>query len=694
MAKADWEEQAIGRFIAHLDKRCGTTHAIIGRDVRPNDLSLKDFDYQLQSAAGSRIAVEIFRLVEDERDIARSNTWSNVARLLREALRKRKVSGFLISAPHFVVKKHAIPAFVDRVADELEAAIRSNADKDYFELDEYEFRRVASFDSISFMLSGDARWLDPTGMAVLGFQRKLPTKNEQVDISCHERILLVLNWGTFVEPSDAIHALTRIDFAPFKNIDKIVFEQRPDDFRDAFDRRVLNAIRTRNLGISVDSLLSETLRYGLENNDPEAFAYVRVRTAAVGNVSWLSDNGVRENLVRYATNALKGGSKAEALWTIRYLHNDLDPPPDGANDADDTEGKFNYHRQILAGEKVSIITTVRGHLCGLMCQVIGQNDPCDYAEIISILSRYLSEPNLYIRTQAAYPLCELVRRRNATRNEDGSAFLWAPEERAQSTSLAFRLLRENTKFPRVLRAALHVFAYYRDLSEHEAAEVLDTFIESNDEDILSDVASLLIYFAVFRSGQYDDRGPFDDSRFKRLLTEKITRGPSAVRSSLTWHMWKILKENETEYAKVRPHILAIWDGGYDCGVASMFNNLLLEQLADNAPSDAKALFEQMLIKLTETLRADPENLYAYWLRGTERVLPLFAKDADDLLRVVSQLRDASLAGCPSIGDIPAIFETYMLVPKPDKERAVRGLQKLYGELKAALPNLPSVDWDR
>src|SRR5450631_3981858 len=103
--KEQWEEEAIERFIAFLNQRRGTVYAVTGRDVRPDASSKKDFDYQIQDAGGPKVAVEIFRLVEDGKELGRQKVWSDVVHLLKKELLDRNIKGYFISTPYFSVRK-------------------------------------------------------------------------------------------------------------------------------------------------------------------------------------------------------------------------------------------------------------------------------------------------------------------------------------------------------------------------------------------------------------------------------------------------------------------------------------------------------------------------------------------------------------------------------------------------------------
>ncbi len=64
------------------------------------------------------------------------------------------------------------------------------------------------------------------------------------------------------------------------------------------------------------------------------------------------------------------------------------------------------------------------------------------------------------------------------------------------------------------------------------------------------------------------------------------------------------------------------------------------------------------------------------------------------MAITNLLKEIWLAGCPSIGDIPTVFESYALVAPPRQDVIKRELQSIYAEMKALQPRLPTVRWDK
>ncbi|MDB5204920.1 MAG: hypothetical protein JWP09_948 [Candidatus Taylorbacteria bacterium] len=692
MAKDQWEEEAIERFREYLSQNRQLTYGITNRDVVVK--SGKNFDYQLQNENNEKVAVEIFRLVENEEDLARSQFWHQFTGLLREEIKKRGLKGYLVYTPRFSFKKNQMQANSVIMADVIEKGIKDNPTVKKFDHEGFKFHKIESLENISLSYSDGVRSVDSRGAATTSFIDKLPTKNKQVDVEDHERVLLVVNWAFFVDTHAAIRALSSFDFEKFENIDKIYFEENQNNFSLIFDRSVVDAIKARANVENPDALklLMGYLRSQLDDKSENAFDFVKTVGTASGNLDWLSDNGAKENLIRFAQE-FPDERIDDAMWVVRMLQNDPNPNPSGANDPDDPEGEHNYHARALRNEDVRNITTVRGNLCWLMSRIVAKNKPEYYTEIIEIIQRYVLEDNLYIRAQATYPLIELVKRKDAIKNQDGNPFDWKQEERDLVRKMPLKMLRDNAQYPRVIEALLNIFLMFRDLTEAEAEEVLHACIATEHDDVLHDLAALIPYFALFRKNDFPRMGTFNPRVFEAILKDQIANGKPALKSSLTWHFWKMLEEKMLPYDQIREYVLLFWANGYDSDIASMFG-LVFEQLAIIAPEDAKDLFEKMAELLKIRLKDHPEERHQAWVNGTEEIVALLTNEPDRLLKLVNNLKKIWLVGGTYIGDIPKIFESYAQVPEEDKERVKTELKKLYDEMRSVNIHIQPVDWNK
>jgi hypothetical protein len=680
MSKQQHEEEVILRFISHLQNKTGAAFGITGRDVPV--ASGRNYDYELTGTDGAKMAVELFRLVESEAEIKQSRAWSRVIQKLREILLGRKLRGYVISTPRFEYRKNELDVYVAQQAELIQQAISGSIGKDNLAVGGYEIRKRTNLETVIFSYSPGGRAIDPKGAALEQFLRLLPVKNRQLAVSGARRALLVVNWAMFVDADDAVQALSAVDFSQFPNIDAIFYEVSPAEFVTIFDRSVYEAIRNRATLSSkaLVSLLSLNLRYLLASNSDAAFEYIKAVSDAAGNMLWLDDTLSRENVVVYAENQVKQGKRIDdALWVLNTLQNDPNPDP---------AGESEYHARILQNEDVRFITTVRGHLCWLMSHLVVQNTPGLYTGIIGVLERYAKEPNLYIRIQATFPLTELVTRRRASKNPDGSPFDWDQEERLRVRRLAFDMLRENTAHPRVMEAVLHVFSYLRDVNEREAEEILQTFLAIGQDYILQDLAALVVYFALFRRKQWPDDPPFDPKNFIVLLKDQIVSGDKAIRASLAWHFWKTVSEKHLPYSEIREYFPLFWDGAYDTHLASTCASGI-EELTTIAPDDALGLFKRMLERTKEHVEKFPGE--HHWLNSVEEVLRLLAANPDELVAVVSTLKDLWMTGM-YIGDPAVIFGSFRRVEHFHRRRVKEALKALYDEMKAAHPPLVDVNW--
>jgi hypothetical protein len=689
MPKEQHEEEAILRFASYLEQETGVAFGVTGRDVPVP--SGQNYDYELTGTDGSKLAVELFRLVESEENIKQSRSWSRVAQKLKEELLGRRVKGYMISTPVFQYKKKEMAAYVTQQADVIERAIKTDEGRTKFSTGGYEFNKITNLETVVFSNSPGARAINPHGTAFEHFSRLLPVKNGQLAVQGRRRALVVVNWAMFVDADSAVQALTHIAFRQFTNIDVIFYEITPGEFVVIFDRSVYEAVGRRTAIADAGSaqLLNRNLRYMLADRNEEAFQFVKAISDAAGSMQWLDDCEARTNVVMYAEYQIKEHkSLKEALWVLDILQDEPNPDSAGANDPGDQAGEYNYHSKVLRNEDIRFITTVRGHLCWLMSHLIVQNTPELYARIIEILERYAQGANLYIRAQTTFPLAELVTRRRAVRNQDGSAFKWSQEERLRVRRLAFEMLRDNSAHPRVMEHLLHVFNSLRDVNEAEAEEILTRFLATEQDYVLHNLAALVVYFALFRHRDWPNDPPFRSRRFVELLKDQIVNGDKSIRASIAWHLWAAVRDKHLPYDEVKEYFPLFWDGTYDSHLTSTCA-LGIVELTKIAQEDAIALFRRMIRKIQGHADAVPGE--HHWLNATEEVIPLLAAQPGELVAVISELKDLWMKGI-YIGEPTVIFGTFRRVDPAQRERVKERLRVIYNEMKAANPRFMDINW--
>lgn len=690
MPKEQWEEETIQKFISFLQDSYENTFGISGRDVLVD--SGQNYDYELTDSVGNKYAVELFRLVESEDELGQGRAWGRVTEKLKEEMKSRKLGGFLVNTPNFIYRKNELSSFVISQADVIEGAIKEDGHNDKFTKNGYEFNKINDLDSVVFSSNSGVRSVNPIDTALKGLARLLPKKNGQLDAPSHSRILVIVNWAMFVGREDIINALTSINFDEMLNVDEIYYEVDPSNFVQVFSRNVFNAIKDKVLitNKGENELLNKNIRYLLLDKNSQAYDYVKTVTEKSGGYDWFFDQWAKENLIKYAEHRLKDeNSIDESLWVIENFNDDKNPNKDNSNDPDDPDGKHNYHQQLIENEEVRIITTVRGHLCWLISVVIVQNKPELYPLLISVIERYLNEDNLYIRCQAIYPLVELIRRRRATKNQDGSSFDWDKNERLKVRELAFSVLRKNIKYPRVMHNVLHLFGYLRDINEKEAEEVINLFLNTKQEYIMRDLAALIIYFAFFRKNDWADDYVFNPKLFIDILNQQIISGDEHIRASIAWHLWKILEEDQLSYDDIKKYIFLFNDGPYNQNVSSMLA-LSVEKIIELAPDDAARLYVDMVSKIKNYLDLNP-NHHHHYISSTEKILPIVAYNPDRLLALISDLISLWERGV-YIGDPKVFFEVYRIVSKDKRDMIKKKLETFYNDIKVAFPALVDIDW--
>jgi hypothetical protein len=490
------------------------------------------------------------------------------------------------------------------LADQLEQAMKANAGAREFEVNGFFVAKIEGLGTVTFSTFGKAGAVNPPGIALAALESKLPNKNNQLAITGHERVVLIVNWALIVGTNELIEACSQIDFSRFPNIDKIYFESRTERVHLVFDRALFRSFETLAEPPSADlePLYFRWLEYLLVRREPKAFELVKKLAGQRGSLRWLPVYS-RQQVVLYGEGLIKTNDWDNVLWIVREFKND--PDPGLLNDPDDAAGQSNYHLRIQEGEEVRIIATVRGHLCWLLQRMVCENRTELYPEIVDIVENYARGENLYIRQQSTVPLIELARRRHARQPND-QPFMTS-ELTFRIRTLAFRMLRDNISFPRVLEWVARVFVWIRDLNDEEAGEVLCTLLEKAPEEAADDISQLLIYFAIFRKDHFPELGTFDSEQFSKLLSEHISRGPNAIRAHITWLMWKLLEGEEMEFTQAGSYVTAVPDGPYDSSTFHHFYQIIAKHIDQHADLLCPAL-KKAFQREREFIEANPREV--------------------------------------------------------------------------------------
>jgi hypothetical protein len=232
----------------------------------------------------------------------------------------------------------------------------------------------------------------------------------------------------------------------------------------------------------------------------------------------------------------------------------------------------------------------------------------------------------------------------------------------------------------------------RGINEPEAMTVLETFLATDADYILHDLAALVIYFALFREQDFPEDSPFKAYDFVELLKEQISSGKPSMKQSLAWHFWNCLHGKHLPLRAVREYLLRFWAKQYDQNLGSTFE-LLFEELIQLSPLDACEIFGEMIERLKEFGEEHQDLMREIWIHGEEDLMRCLAKYPPRLMRVVTVLVEAWKKGA-FVYEIVGILESYRLVDAASREAVKAELVKLYSEIKVLKTDFPEIDWSR
>lgn len=235
MNDRDWEEQSTERLREFLRLACGEEWIVTGRDVTVDSATGENFDFEL--ACGKRkMALELFRIVESESELADGVAWTRYTGLLWAEMESRGLKDYTVEVPW--VTKGSPQTQVKEAklnVDKLEEKLRANPSRKEIKIGHSTFRRRDGLGTPHFWRT-DFGVYDGTATAFRILDRILPKKNRQVSAPGHEGVLLVVHWLGLVSSDDFAAGCRRVDFRRFPNIARVYFEEGHGEIWPAFDR--------------------------------------------------------------------------------------------------------------------------------------------------------------------------------------------------------------------------------------------------------------------------------------------------------------------------------------------------------------------------------------------------------------------------------------------------------------------------
>jgi hypothetical protein len=561
MPKAQWEVGARDRFIHFLNERDAGSYVTTGENVTTNPLSRRDFDFQLtpETQDSPVIALEIFRIVGDELELAQHLTWNDITIRLKAEMARLCVNGYVISTPHFIVPKSKRPQFAREIAELLAAAIANHPDEQEFATDGYTFFKLPGCPQVEFSHIGQVRQIDPVASVNDVLDELLPTKNEQLDTQGRLRVLLILNAGVFPHGEEEVRQyFSTKDLQEYPNIDRVFFEIAPGTISLIFDRRIFDSYRESRIppddgDPELAGLFLKFLEHRLSFRDAKAFGIVQGVYQRYGDLNRLSSVG-KDALISCGEAFAQDGDWPSVLWIIDRLKSDPDPTFPSP-----------MHNHVLEGEDYRLIVSVRGRLCWLIRIVIAHNLIEHYSSMLDIIEGYACGRDFYIRSQACVPLAEIALRRRQ-RLPNGERFM--PDEMADRVKrIAMRMLEDAGTNPALLDEVSKVLGWIGDLTEDQASQVIRRLSGVTSIDGVHNRCRLLLYFSLFLEKHFADLPPFDPARFKQQLHEEIKDGECRFRTSLMWQIAGRAEDAPIPYEIVEPYLSAFvagpfCDGGF------------------------------------------------------------------------------------------------------------------------------------
>ncbi len=260
-----------------------------------------------------------------------------------------------------------------------------------------------------------------------------------------------------------------------------------------------------------------------------------------------TNSSAREGLVKFAELLAEIGKYDSALRILNFTINDSDP----SNDESGNNDEHSLHQRTLNGEDCNTITSVRGYTSWALRRFSLLSARKYFLEALILVEELTKDTNYYVRQQSTYPLVDFVK------NKDTCLPNIEPKERfvdiytsKKAEEIAFSMIRDpiNQTLPAVLKGLVHVFSGFRQMSDKQAFEILNIFLDSKNEDVVHDATTLLVFFAEFRSKafkkwQWEKLPKFDDKKFKELIIKQIENGSPTIKSALSSEFWRLPKDS-------------------------------------------------------------------------------------------------------------------------------------------------------
>lgn len=254
----------------------------------------------------------------------------------------------------------------------------------------------------------------------------------------------------------------------------------------------------------------------------------------------------REELAEFAGRLCKVGNFDSAIEILKVLVNDPSPKAD------------EYEDDMLKPNDLHAIQSVKAHVAWALqnfTNIYGR----PYLEVgFNMISTLAADENIYIRSQACFPLTTYVQSRHYHMPEGKTIRYMESSLVRRVDELALGLLsnHENHKYPSLTKAIIHVISYMRALSTKDAKSVVKAVLNTNDTGI-DDYIPTLFFFAEFRQDALTEwqwtkefpLGEFDPTYFRNCIKHIAETGSSQAKTSIAWNLWTGITKEEISKEK-------------------------------------------------------------------------------------------------------------------------------------------------
>ena len=204
------------------------------------------------------------------------------------------------------------------------------------------------------------------------------------------------------------------------------------------------------------------------------------------------------------------GRQADALWIMRLLCSDADPP--------------HETRQPSGG-----ICIVRGSVAWLTHRLAAAAPIAELSELVRVTEAFANDPNVYVREMASFALRVLM----ARRDEQAAGDLALDENLRSDIKRIWRRSVDGACADGLADPAASTLAFIFDLTGEDVEHVLDTLIDDVDAEGMRALAHRALYFCQLRSTDPGMPKTFDGRR-ARTLVRALIASNSAFRGEMAF----------------------------------------------------------------------------------------------------------------------------------------------------------------